>query len=118
MQRSWAWSIRVAALKRLQLSRFSNSSVGVGASVIKRGSGHLPESSALGTDKKLGGGLTEARQAVQQMSALSAVLPLLLSREEVTGLPLKRAFCALHTWDRNCSVVVRPLHTEFTVSAS
>ena len=46
------------------------------------------------------------------MSALSAVPPLLLSREEVTGLPLKRAFCALHTWDRNCSVVVSPLHTE------
>ena len=46
------------------------------------------------------------------MSALSAVPPLLLSREEVTGLPLKRAFCALHTWDRNCSVVDSTLRTE------
>lgn len=54
--------------------------------------------------------ITEARQAVQQMRALSAVLPLLLSREDCRGVPLKRACCALHTCARNCSVGVRPLH--------
>ena len=32
--------------------------------------------------------ITEARQAVQQMRALSAVLPLLLSREDCRGVPL------------------------------
>ena len=44
------------------------------------------------------------------MRALSAVLPLLLSREDCRGFPLKRACCALHTCARNCSVGVRPLH--------
>ena len=53
--------------------------------------------------------LTEARQAVQQTRALLAVPLVLLSREESRGVPLKRAFWALHTWIRNCSVGVGPL---------
>ena len=55
-------------------------------------------------------GRTEARQAVQQTRALLVVLLVLLSREDSRGVPLKRAFWALHTWIRNCSVGVGPLH--------
>ena len=47
---------------------------------------------------------------MQQTRALLVVLLVLLSREDARGVPLKRAFWALHTWIRNCSVGVGPLH--------
>ena len=53
------------------------------------------------------GARTESRQALQQMRAVSVLLPELASRLELMRLPLKRAFCGAQIWDRNCSVGVR-----------
>ena len=50
---------------------------------------------------------TESRQALQQMRAMSVLLPELASRLELMRLPLKRAFCGEQIWDRNSSVGVR-----------
>ena len=46
---------------------------------------------------------------MQQTRALLVVLPVLERREDSRGVPLKRAFWALHTWIRICSVGVGPL---------
>lgn len=53
------------------------------------------------------GGLTEARQTLQQMRALSVLLPEFCSRLELMHLPLKRVFWGAQICCRKLTVGVR-----------